>query len=159
MAQEHPATRREAPHVLTSDCQPRGQLEPDPGTGGCLLAIEFWKIGDSRRTAPHDPLTNPNSTDQAAAASVGHRLGYQRGPILSRRLISSITSSVRTFSRRFSRSLSRRGLMSRIQREPIGKSCCEEECPRKSAGRALSKADYWRSHGRELGLPPPTPRC
>jgi hypothetical protein len=63
--------------VLTSDCQPRGQLEPDSGTGGCLLAIEFWKIGDSRRAAPHDPLTNPSSTDQAAAASVGHHLGYQ----------------------------------------------------------------------------------
>jgi hypothetical protein len=78
VAQELPATRREAPHVLPSDCQPRGQWEPDPGTGGCLLAMEFWKIGDSRRAAPHDPLTNPSSTDQSAAASVGHRLGYQR---------------------------------------------------------------------------------
>jgi hypothetical protein len=63
--------------MLTSDCQPRGQLEPDPGTDGCLLAMEFWKIGDSRRAVPHDPLTNPSSTDQAAAASAGHRLGYQ----------------------------------------------------------------------------------
>jgi hypothetical protein len=105
--------------VLTSDCQPRGQLEPDPRTGGCLLAIEFWKSA-TRDGQPHDPLTNP--TDQAAAASAGHRLGYQH----ARRTHTIATFNLRhyVFSKNFQEALFAFAQPPRfdvgIQREPIG---------------------------------------